>query len=212
MLNALIISNAIVGLTDSFVANELVDYRFAAIDENFDPDLTDIDLLIVPNGSDHVAMLKIKDKVRAFLEDGKILFCFCGWFTDWVPKNQWRHDNSKATKDVRLSLRTDRYGLFNGLDLQKFNFNHGITGFWACGYIDANSQADVVLEDTWQRAVIVLDEVSTAGLMILTASGPVGDYSDDPANDDGVAGLFRNMLKLANERKEAAYETNRIGL
>lgn len=212
MLNALVVSNAIVGLTDSFIPNDLVRYRFETIDEKFDPDLTEVDLLIVPNGSDHVAMLKIKNKVRKFLDQGKTLFCFCGWFTNWVPGNQWRHDNSKATKDVRLSIRTDRYGLFDGLDLQKFNFNHGISGFWACGYIEANPVADVVLEDTWQRPVIVLDEVSTDGLMILTASGPVADYSDDPANDDGIAGLFRHMMILANERKEAAYATNRIGV
>lgn len=204
MLNALVISNTIVGLTDSFVSNDLVRYRFETINEHFDPDLSLVDLLIVPNGSDHVAMLKIKSKVREFLDEGKTLFCFCGWFTNWVPGNQWRHDNSKATKDVRLTLKTDRYGLFDGLDLQKFNFNHGITGFWACGYIEANPEADVVLEDTWQRPVIVLDEVSTNGLMLLTASGPVGDYSYDPAEDDGIAGLFRNMLKLANERKKSS--------
>ncbi len=211
-LQALVISNGIAGLNEAYVSNELVDYRIEVITENFAPDLSKIDLLIVPNGSDHVAMLQLKEQVREFLEEGKTLFCFCGWFTNWVPGNQWKHDNSRATKDVRLSVRTDRYGLFGGLNLDKFNYNNGITGWWACGYIEANPGADVVLEDTWQRPIMVLDETSTNGLMVLTASGPVGDYRRRPGNDDGIAGLNQHLLELAAKRKEAGYEANRIGV
>ncbi len=211
MLKAAVISNAIVGLNESYISNDLVDYRIETITENFDPDLSDVDLLIVPNGSDHIAMLKIKDKVGDFLGDGKTLCCFCGWFTDWVPGNQWKHDNTKATKDFLLAIKTDRYGLFDGLNLDKFNYNHGITGWWACGYIEANPEADVVLEDAWHRPIMVLDEVTTNGLMILTASGPVGDYRRRPGNDDGIAGLNRHILELATQRRES-HATNRVGV
>jgi hypothetical protein len=38
-------------------------------------------------------MSKIKDKVANFLNDGKALFCFDGWFTNWVPNNQWIMSN-----------------------------------------------------------------------------------------------------------------------
>ncbi|MBA3832460.1 MAG: hypothetical protein H0X34_11330 [Chthoniobacterales bacterium] len=211
MLHALVVSNGIVGLNESYVSNELVDYRIEVITADFDPDLSGLDLLIVPNGSDHVAMLKIKDQVAAFLDQGNTVCCFCGWFTNWVPGNQWIHDNRKATKDVFLSVRTDRYGLFDGLDLDKFNYNNGITGWWACGYIKASPGADVVLEDTWHRPIMVLDEMTTNGLMILTASGPVGDYRRRPGNDDGIAGLNQHILQLAAQRKET-HETNRIGV
>ncbi len=212
MLQALVVSNAIVGLNEAYVSNDRVEYRIEVITEDFNPDLSGIDLLIVPNGSDHVAMLRIKDQVHDFLEAGNTLFCFCGWFTNWIPGNQWKHDNTRATKDFLLAVRTDRYGLFDGLNLDKFNYNHGITGWWACGYIEANPEADVVLEDTWRRPIMVLDEVSTGGLMVLTASGPVGDYRRRPGIDDGIAGLNQHLLELAARRKEARYETNRVGV
>ena len=211
MLNALVISNAIVGLSESYVSTDLVDYRIEVVTQDFDPELDGIDLLIVPNGSDHVAMLKIKDRVESFLEEGNTLCCFCGWFTDWIPGNRWVHDNTKATKDVLLSVEKDRYGLFHGLNLDKFNYNNGMTGWWACGYIEASPLADVVLEDTWHRPIMVLDETTTNGLMILTASAPVGDYQRRPGNDDGIAGLNLRILELVAERKET-HEANRVGV
>ena len=211
MLRAVVISNGIAGLGECYVSNDLVDYRIEVITEDFNPEMSGIDLLIVPNGSDHVAMLKVKDEVASFLADGKTLCCFCGWFTDWVPGNRWMHDNSKASKDVLLSVKNDRYGLFDGLDLAKFNYNNGITGWWACGYIRASPQADVVLEDTWHRPIMVLDENTTNGLIILTASGPVGDYQRRPEKDDGIAGLNQHILELVAQRKEAD-EKNRISL
>ena len=184
MINAKVISNGIEGLDENmFRPNEQISYDFEEVTEQFNPQLEGFDLLIVPNGSDQVAMLKIKDKVRAFLEAGNALFCFDGWFTNWIPGNQWIMDNSKKTINIRYELKTDRYNLFNGVDIKSLNFSHGISGWWACGYIEAAEHADVVMADTWDRPMIVLDEVSTNGRMILTASGPVADYTYATTDD-----------------------------
>ncbi len=153
MLNALIVSNNIASLTDYYVSNDLVNYEITHVTKDFSPDLTPYDVLVVPNGSDHVAMLKIKDKVRAFLDEGKAVVCSDGWFTDWVPGNQWVMDNTKRTIDTRYFLKTDRYNLFDGIDMDELIYSHGMTGWWACGYIDAAGSpdrggADIVMEDT----------------------------------------------------------------
>lgn len=81
MLQALLISNGLVGLESYYVSNEQVRYTTCLITKDFDPDLMPYDLLVVPNGSDHVAMLKIKDKVRDFLDQGRALVCCDGFFT-----------------------------------------------------------------------------------------------------------------------------------
>jgi len=219
MLSAVVVSNAIHGLERTFQSNRAVQYRFAPITEDFGLDLTDADVLIVPNGSDHVAMLKVKDQVRRFLDAGGTLLCFDGWFTDWIPGNRWIHDNSKKTIDVRYAVRTDRHGLFDGVDLDDLQFNHGISGWWACGYIEPADGADVVLEDTWERPMIVLDETTTAGQMVVTASGPLGDFGDTtedgsftlgdlPASDDtsGLVALYRNILSYAAARRPQVAE------
>lgn len=213
MLVATVVSNAIHGLERTFVSSAAIDYTFAPVTADFDLDLRDTDVLIVPNGSDHVAMLRVKDQVRAFLGGGGTLFCFDGWFTDWIPGNRWVHDNSKKTIDVRYTVRTDRYGLFDGVDLDDLQFNHGISGWWACGYIEPAPGADVVLEDTWQRPMIVLDEATTAGRMVLTASGPLGDFGqgadeegsftlgDLPSTEDtnGLVTLYHNIVRYVTD-------------
>ena len=195
MLNALLISNNIAGIEKYYVSSDLVQYTVCPITGDFDPDLTPYDLLVVPNGSDHVAMLKIKAKVRAFLDAGQSLVCADGWFTDWVPGNQWLMDNSKRTIDSRYALKTDRHGLFNNLNIDDLTFSHGMSGWWACGYIEPNPDADVVVEDTWHRAIVVLDDVSTTGRMLLTASGPLADMTYDGSRDNPLIAVYRNFIE-----------------
>lgn len=210
MIQAAIISNGITGLDHFFRSNDHVNYRMEPITSRFDPDFSGDDLVIVPNGSDHIAMLRIRDRIRDLLESGRGVMCFDGWFTDWVPGNRWVMDNQKPTRDVRYRVRTDRHGLFDGVDVDHLTFSHGISGWWACGYIEPHPDADVLLEDTWGRAVIVLDEVSTPGTMILTASGPLGDASfDDNPND--LRKLYHNFLTFIS-RKGVSHEANRTAV
>ena len=196
MLQALLISNGLQGLDKYYVSNELVHYTTCLITKDFDPDLMPYDLLVVPNGSDHVAMLKIKDKVRTFLDAGRALVCCDGFFTAWVPGNQWRMDNSRRTMDVRYRPGPDPHGLLKGLDIDQLNFSHGMSGWWSCGYLDAAPGADVLLADTWQRPIVVLDEVSTNGRMLLTASGPLADVTYAGQSDTALVALYRNFLRL----------------
>lgn len=202
MLNALIISNNIVGLTDYYVSNDLVTYTIAYVSGHFNPDLTPYDVLVVPNGSDHIAMLRIKDKVRAFLDEGKAVICSDGWFTSWVPGNQWVMDNTKRTMDTRYFLKTDAHKLLADVDIDELIYSHGMTGWWACGYIDAAPGADVVVEDTWQRPIVVLDEVSTAGLLFLTASGPLADVTYAGEREVALVKLYRNFMRMLVSRHE----------
>jgi hypothetical protein len=212
MIKALLISNNIENIGKMFVSNHLIQYEIIVINAEFNPDLTPYDLLIVPNGSDHVAMLKIKSKVLAFLNEGKAVFCFDGWFTNWVPGNQWIMDNSKKTIELRYHIKKDRYKLFENINLDSLIFSHGISGWWSCGYIAAADVADVVIADTWDRPIIVLDEITTNGLLILTASGPLADFDfggSDPETSNGkdLNQLYKNMIQLVtnyNINKHAA--------
>ncbi|MDX1666919.1 MAG: hypothetical protein R3350_06810 [Saprospiraceae bacterium] len=200
MIRAAVIDNGIVGLKQCFLSSDKVDYNFLEVSEHFAPDLSPYDLLVVPNGSDQIALHRQREPIRNFLDAGKTLFCFDGWFTDWVPGNQWVMDNSKKTIDIRYTINRDRYQLFEGIDLDAFNFSNGISGWWACGYIQAAPNADVVLEDTWQRPIVVLDETTTPGRMLLTASAPLGDDSyattDDPKSLNDLALFYHRLLDL----------------
>ncbi|MEM8964023.1 MAG: hypothetical protein AAGD38_21235 [Acidobacteriota bacterium] len=203
MIEATVVSNGIEGLEEFFPSRANVRYRFVELDDAPQLDLDDTDLLIVPNGSDHVAMLTLRHQVAAFLDRGGAVFCFDGWFTDWLPGNRWVHDNSRATRDVRYRVRTDRHALFDGVDLDDFQFTHGISGWWACGRIEPAPGADVVLEDTWGRPMIVLDEVTTPGLIALTASGPLGSAAGE-GMARGLEQVYRRLIDVVSKRPKAA--------
>lgn len=208
-LKALVISSHIVGQEDTFLSNERVSYTWAPVERDFAPDLTDYDLLIVPNGSDQIAMYKIRAQVQQFLASGKALACFDGWFTDWIPGHRWVMDNSKKTIELRYFLKDDAAGLFEGVNLDHLIFSNGISGWWACGYIEPHPQARVVLEDTWQRPIIVLDEASSPGTIFLTASGPLADKTyattDDQRAEAGVARLYQNFIDFLIQKKTQIY-------
>lgn len=207
-INALLISNGIEGLAKTFQANDRVRYTIAEIGKDFDPDLAAYDLLIVPNGSDHIALYRIRQKIKRFLDDGGTLFCFDGWFTDWIPGNRWLMDNSKKTIDIRYKIKDDPQGLAQYFSIDHLNFTHGISGWWACGYIEAAADAEVLIEDTWGRALMVIDRKSTSGLIVLTASGPLADFGagtpDDGGSIQAISDLYQAILTLVSHKKTLA--------
>jgi hypothetical protein len=202
---ALLISNGIEGLNQLYVSNDIIEYDIVEIDADFNPNLTGYDVLIAPNGTDHVAFYRIKDKVQAFLDNGGILFCFDGWFTNWIPNNRWIMDNSKKTIDVRYKIKDDPFGLSKHFDINDLTYSNGMTGWWACGYIEPSPLATVFVEDTWGRPLVVIDDASTNGLMILTASGPAADLSyattDDNKAYKAMTDLYTAFIHLIQHHK-----------
>lgn len=196
-IKAAVISNGIEGLQKYFNSSKVIEYTFLEITKNFNPNLDDFSILIVPNGSDNIAMLKIKEKVSQFLENGNVLFCFDGWFTDWIPNNQWIMSNDIKTIDQRYTSTSDSHNLLENVNINELIFNNNISGWWSCGYIKSSSKAEVILQDTLGRPIVVLDEKSTNGIIFLTASGPLGDMGiDNKVNysNSSLRHLFQNVL------------------
>ncbi len=198
-LKALVIDNGL-GSIDAFPPHEQITFDSVTTGPGFAPDLLPYDILIVPNGADHVAMFRIREQVRQFLDAGKVVFCFCGWFMDWLPGNRWIHDNTKLTRDMRHFARNDPHGILEDVDLAQLDHNsHGISGWWACGYIETANPNSVIIADTWGRAIMVADETTTNGLMFLTASGPLGDYSRGRSKSV-ISTLYHNLLRHTLQR------------
>lgn len=158
------------------------------------------DLIIVPNGSDHVAMHRNAAMVRRHLDRGGALFCFDGWVTPWIPGNAWVMDNSKPSREMRYRTAAPGHPLLEGVDLEALSTYHGVQGWWACGYIDPAPGAEVLLEDSWGRAVLVLDAATTPGTMALTASGPLGEWKCESPTGVAVSRLYRNLIAFTRSR------------
>lgn len=209
-LHALIIDNGIGGDRTFPDRPDLVFDR-AVTGPDFAPDLSRYELLVVPNGCDHLAMYGVRDQVRAMLDAGKAVFCFCGWFTDWIPGNRWIHDNKYPTRDMRYFAANDPHGLLEGFDLASLDCNEqGISGWWACGSIETANEDSVLVRDTWGRAVIVADGSTTPGFLFLTASGPVGDFPQS-TSWGSLGSLYRNALNFVIQRSSTVLSGHREG-
>jgi len=198
LLRGTVVSNGIGG-ENGYLGGPDVDFCAAEIGAHFTLDLSSVDILLVPNGSDNVALGRVSVPIRTFLDRGGTLICCDGWVTPWVPGNEWVMSNDHRTIDVRYRLVSDRFGVMNGVDIDALTYRHGISGWWACGYINAAPGADVILEDSWGRPIIVVDKVTTGGTIALTASGPIGPWAGDDTSPSGIAinRLYDNFLKLA---------------
>lgn len=196
------IDNGIEGLAKTFRPRANLDYQALPVTRDFAPDLAGYDVLVVPNGSDQIAMAKIADRVAAFVAGGGALFCFDGWLTDWVPGYRWIADRDTPTRAVRYQWGDDPADLAAGVDINELIYMDGISGWWACGYLKAThgQAAPALITDTWQRTMAVWDTTTTPGVLFLTASGPLGEYGLDQG-PNSLARLFQNALAAVARRK-----------
>lgn len=206
MLQAALIDNGVQGTSDYFVDRGELRFRRERIGAGWAPDFSYDDVLVVPNGSDHVALYRARASVAQLLARGGTVLCFCGFFTPWLPGSVWVHDNSRPNREVRYHVVNDALGLLDDVAIDTLDTNaHGISGWWACGGIQTARESSVVLADTWHRPVLVADTRSTPGLIIATASGPLGDADPSADAGSGLTRLYRNVMRAAAARQENQY-------
>jgi hypothetical protein len=192
-IDVAVVSNGIQGLSQAYATHPQGGYRSVRVQPGGLLSIGMPDVLVVPNGSDHVAMHRARSEVHAMLTQGGTLVVPDGWCTPWVPGNRWHHDNRHPTHAMRHRVQTDRYGLLDGLDMSGFDFLNGISGWWSCGYIEPAPGADVLLEDPWGRALVVLDEETTPGRMLLTASAPLAEAAQYLGPNHPVSTLWERV-------------------
>ncbi|MDE2149365.1 MAG: hypothetical protein KGJ55_05940 [Gammaproteobacteria bacterium] len=207
MLKAALIENGDLGNRRHFVDNERIVYRHERIARGWTPDFSGDDLVVVPNGADHVALYRAREATAAVLARGGAVACFCGCFTPWLPGTVWIHDNSCPNREVRYHVVADPLGLMHGVDPARLSTeSHGISGWWACGYLQTTYPESVVLADTWQRPVLIADTRSTPGLIVATASGPLGEPDPAAADGGGPLRLYRNILRAVAAHQERRHD------
>lgn len=202
-LNAALIDSGVTGGVSYFGESPRVRYRVERITADWQPTFANDDLLIVPNGANHVALYEARHAIADFLQRGGVLFCFCGYFTPWLPGSVWTHDNRVALRDLEYEIVHDPLGLMRGVSAAALCCNpHGIRGGWACGEILADHADAVVLRDNFGRTLMIADRHSTHGLIVTTASGPLGD-PDPSAPASATTQLFRNLIDAAHTHRES---------
>lgn len=195
MINAAVVNSGVHSSKSGFKDNDQIKYTYLDVTGNFNPDLSPFDLLLTGNPTDHVALYKIKDKIADFLNAGKTLFCFSGWYTNYIPGNRWVMERDIKTIDIRYYKESDKNGLLNGVNIDELIYMNGISGWWACGHIETSPNAEVLLVDTLKRPIMILDEQTTNGTIICTSGGPLnGRKSKNEEDLHAINVLYNNLI------------------
>lgn len=164
-------------------------------------DLSGYDMFIAPNGTDHVALFRNREKIRTLLDRGGALLCFCGWTTDWIPGSTWGMQYNIPLRTYEITFPNPDHPLLHGISLDEVNISNGKRGFWVCGHINAASDAEILMVNNLNEPVMILDEKSTAGTIVATASGPLpGSGEEDQEGPHSFDILFENILQRCEER------------
>lgn len=133
----------------------------------------DIDVLIVPSQLHMKLLLKNKEKIVSFANDGGIVVAFGPQSIQWIPKQSWefRPTNywwwlEKDAKSGLVATNPDA-DIFRYLTLTDATWHqHGV--FWP------PEEADTIIGTEDGGSVFYIDKVSTNGVFIVTTLDP--DY------------------------------------
>lgn len=204
-----VLDNGIGYIGQVFSSENYPDHTFSVIPalELGSNDLGDVDMFIAPNGTDHVALFRNREKIRALLDSGGSLLCCCGWTTDWIPGNRWEMQTNIPLRTYEVSLPNPEHPILSGARSEELNISNGKRGFWACGHIEASPDAVPLMVNNLNEPIMIVDEGTTRGTIIATASGPLPAFGEGTTADDGDPRhsfdiIFENILDYCAARTE----------
>jgi len=174
-------------------------------------DLLKYNVLVVPRETNQEEMHRIKPKIRQFLDQGRTLISFGEMVVPWLPECVWHNrrlrvcymadDPAKSwdkgkVETQELRIEEPEHSLFDGitLDDMKWHF-HGV-------YQPRPGQR-TLLSDSQGGAVILLDETSFAGKLLVTTL--------DPEEHAGFGEVTVTLRFLAKCIEWVRQESDRIG-
>lgn len=166
--------------------------------------IEDYDLVILPSSMQGEKIAHLRNELRQYLNKNGVVFCFSGTCIDYLPGNTWKIDEDIPS--IHYTLYDDTYGFFKDVDLDILN---GIDkhGWKSEGYIKSENDVQVVVCSYEQLPVMVVDEITTSGTIVITAGlgmleKAVADLSH-PKLEMELKKVYENMLTLVLQRNNS---------
>ncbi|MCC7367198.1 MAG: phosphate starvation-inducible protein PhoH [Chloroflexi bacterium] len=178
-------------LRDAIVAHDI--YDLPALD------LSAYGGLIVSSGCDQEFLLLHRDRVRAFLDAGKVLAFSGHLFRPWLPGAGMFHPKTiRSYHDYVVSLVAD-HPVFEGVRAEDLTFRKGVAGFFARGHHEPPAGAEIIAMLPGGEPIVYVDRVSTRGVILVHAGNDLLASVDRDSTAGRIAGqLLRWMLAEAD--------------
>jgi hypothetical protein len=158
-------------------------------------DLPETDLsayggLLVPGSVDQEFMLTQRERIRAFLDRGRVLVFSGHLFRPWLPGAQpFVPAPIRSFRDY-VVVPVTPHPIFEGVLPEDLTFRRGVAGFFARGSHPPPAGAEVLLALAGGQPIVYVDRVSTAGTILVHAGNDLLGY----AGDDTTAGRVGPQL------------------
>ncbi|MDF2721449.1 MAG: hypothetical protein K0Q59_1124 [Paenibacillus sp.] len=164
------------GRQQTFATVDVYDFPEAPLDRYI--------ALIIPGQVDQELLLKHKDKIRRFLDSGKVLLFGGHLFRPWLPgAGSFVPKQIRTYKDYGITFVGD-HPIFAGVDPDDLVYNKGVAGFFARGHHPHPQGVEILLTLPDGEPTLYIDRVSTHGTMMISSGSTLLNYRD-PAKSSG---------------------------
>lgn len=179
------------GLRDTVVAHDIYDVPSL--------ELETYGGLIVSSGCDQEFLLLHRDRVRAFLDSGKVLAFSGHLFRPWLPgAGMFQPKTIRSHHDCAVSL-VAKHPVFEGVRAEDLTFRKGVAGFFARGHHEPPAGAEIIATLPGGEPIVYVDRVSTRGVILVHAGNDLLASVDRDSTAGRIAGqLLRWMLAEAD--------------
>ncbi len=187
--------------------------------------LEDYCAVVLPAMIDEVYLYRFKGKIRAYLDNGGVIFSFMQNFTKILPGNAGYIASPTAIKDREVCFTESESSkcIFDGVKEYDVNFRRGVKGFFNRGYFELDDfsqeqKPEIILEDNDGKCVAYVDRNSTNGIILATAASDLisfGAYENTTARRMGPNLLYWLEKELSKKdyqalRKERKYRDTEL--
>ncbi|MCQ6563356.1 phosphate starvation-inducible protein PhoH [Paenibacillus mendelii] len=125
-------------------------------------------ILVIDEFIDQELMVEQKDKIKAFLDRGNIVFFAGHLFREWIPGASMFVPKT-VTSYLDYVVTILDHPIFDGVKSEDITYNRGVAGFFSRGHHPMPEGAEVLLELPGGVPITYIDRTSTRGTILLHA-------------------------------------------
>ncbi|WP_420819461.1 phosphate starvation-inducible protein PhoH [Paenibacillus thalictri] len=149
--------------------------------------------LVIDEFIDQELMLEQKDQVRAFLDQGNILFFSGHLFRPWIPgASLFVPKTIRNHHDYTVTVLD--HPIFAGVKSEDITYNKGVAGFFSRGHHPVPEGAEVLLRLAGEEPITYIDRFSTKGTIVVHAGRNLLKYRHNNHSGGRIGAQFAQFL------------------
>lgn len=161
-------------------------------------------VLIITPTADQEHLSRHRDVIRAFLDRGGVVIFGGHLYREWLPGASPFVPLAKRKPPTYQVIEIADHPIFHGVQPEELTFRRGVAGFFARGHHPVPEGAQVLTRLAGGEPATYLDQVSTAGTILVQATSDLLGYCGGPLLDWAIAESARRKAEVDSRRRGLA--------